>query len=99
MDSARSCATACASRLVTSASDVEMVIIGGFYMKLRDLLNAAEFDRMIVLKLESGHLVGRFAMNNHIEYTREWEGIDPYLDRQVTLISTTTSNDLYIEVW
>lgn len=67
-------------------------------MKLRDILDAAEFGRTIVLKLNSGPLVGRFAMNNHIEYTREWEGIDPYLDRQVTLISTTTSNDLYIEV-
>lgn len=30
MDSTRSYVTACASRLVTSASDVEMVIIGGF---------------------------------------------------------------------
>lgn len=98
MDSARSCATACASRLVTTASDVEMVIIGGIYMKLRDLLNAAEFSRMIVLKTNSGHLIGRFSMNHHIEYTREWEGIEPYLERQVILISTTVSNDLYIEI-
>lgn len=98
MDSTRGYVTACASRLVTSISIVEMVIIGGIYMKLRDLLNAAEFDRMIVLKSNSGTLIKRFAMNDHIEYTREWEGIEPHLDRQVTLISTTTSNDLYIEV-
>lgn len=98
MDSARSYVTTCASRLVTSISIVEMVIIGGIYMKLRDLLNAAEFDRMIVLKSNSGTLIKRFAMNDHIEYTREWEGIEPHLDRQVTLISTTLSNDLYIKV-
>ncbi|QDB70554.1 hypothetical protein [Enterococcus phage Entf1] len=67
-------------------------------MKLRDFLYAAEFDRMIVLKSNSGTLIKRFAMNNHIEYTRKWEGIEPYLDRQVTLISTTVSNDLYIEI-
>ena len=41
-------------------------------MKLRDLLNVAEFDRMIVLKTNSGHLIDRFSMNNHIEYAREW---------------------------
>ncbi|QBX32920.1 hypothetical protein [Enterococcus phage vB_EfaS_PHB08] len=68
-------------------------------MKLRDLLNAAEFDRMIVLKSNSGTLIERFTMNDHIEYTREWEGIEPHLDRQVTLISTTVSSDLYVEVW
>lgn len=34
MDSTRGYVTACASRLVTSASDVEMVIIGGIYMNL-----------------------------------------------------------------
>lgn len=67
-------------------------------MKLRDLLNAAEFGRMIVLKTNSGHLIDRFSLNNHIEYTRKWEGIEPYLDRQVTLISTTVSNDLYIYI-
>lgn len=67
-------------------------------MKLRDLLNAAEFGRMIVLKTNSGHLIDRFSLNNHIEYTRKWEVIEPHLDRQVTLISATTSNDLYIEV-
>ncbi|BCF74611.1 hypothetical protein phiM1EF2_034 [Enterococcus phage phiM1EF2] len=68
-------------------------------MKLRELLNAAEFGRMIVLKSNSGTLIDRFAMNDHIEYTRKWEGIEPHLDRQVTLISTTESNDLYVEVW
>lgn len=98
MDSTRSYVTACASRLVTSNSIVEMVIIGVIYMKLRDLLNAAEFGRMIVLKSNSGTLIERFAMNDHIEYTREWEGIEPHLDRHVTLISTTLSNDLYIKV-
>lgn len=67
-------------------------------MRLRDFLDAAEFDRPITIRDNSGNFITKLSMNNHIEYTKKWEEVESHLHRHVTLISTTPYNDLYVEI-
>ena len=68
-------------------------------MKLGQLLMYVEYGRIVVL-VEHGteEQICIFTQSEELEYTKEYEKVEPHLEREVMIISTTPASYLYIEI-
>lgn len=68
-------------------------------MKLGQLLMYVEYGRTVVL-VEHGteEQICTFTQSKELEYTKEYEKVEPHLEREVMNISTTPDSYLYIEI-
>ncbi|MGV2809910.1 hypothetical protein [Enterococcus faecalis] len=68
-------------------------------MKLGQLLMYVEYGRTVVL-VEHGteEQICIFTQSEELEYKREYEKVEPHLEREVMNISTTPASYLYIEI-
>lgn len=68
-------------------------------MKLGQLLMYVEYGRTVVL-VEHGteEQICIFTQSKELEYKREYEKVEPHLEREVMNISTTPASYLYIEI-
>lgn len=66
---------------------------------LGQLLMHVEYGRTVVL-VEHGteEQICIFTQSKELEYKREYENVEPHLEREVMLISTTPASYLYIEI-
>lgn len=68
-------------------------------MSLGQLLMYVEYGRTLVL-VEHGteEQICIFTQSKELEYKREYEKVEPHLEREVMNISTTPASYLYIEI-
>lgn len=68
-------------------------------MNLGQLLMYVEYGRTVVL-VEHGteEQICIFTQSEELEYKREYEKVEPHLERDVMNISTTPASYLYIEI-
>lgn len=68
-------------------------------MNLGQLLMYVEYGRTVVL-VEHGteEQICIFTQSKELEYKREYEKVEPHLEREVMNISTTPASYLYIEI-
>lgn len=68
-------------------------------MNLEQLLMYVEYDTTVVL-VEHGteEQICIFTQSEELEYTKEYEKVEPHLEREVMNISTTPASYLYIEI-
>lgn len=68
-------------------------------MNLGQLLMYVEYGRTLVL-VEHGteEQICIFTQSKELEYKREYEKVEPHLEREVMNISTTPASYLYIEI-
>lgn len=68
-------------------------------MNLGQLLMYVEYGRTVVL-VEHGteEQICIFTQSEELEYKREYEKVEPHLEREVMNISTTPASYLYIEI-
>lgn len=68
-------------------------------MKLGQLLMYVGYDTTVVL-VQHGteEQICIFTESEELEYTKEYEKVEPHLEREVMLISTTPASYLYIEI-
>ena len=68
-------------------------------MSLGQLLMYVEYGRTVVL-VEHGteEQICIFTQSKELEYKREYEKVEPHLEREVMNISTTPASYLYIEI-
>lgn len=68
-------------------------------MNLGQLLMCVEYGRTVVL-VEHGteEEICIFTQSEELEYTKEYEKVEPHLEREVMNISTTPTGSLYIEI-
>lgn len=68
-------------------------------IKLGLLLQHIEFGRTVVLV---EHMTEKdivtFTLTYELEYTKEYEKVEPHLGREIMNISTTPAGGLYIEI-
>lgn len=66
---------------------------------LGQLLMYVEYGRTLVL-VEHGteEQICIFTESEELEYTKEYEKVEPHLEREVMIISTTPASYLYIEI-
>lgn len=67
-------------------------------MKLKDLLDVTQFDKRVSVNDIMGVHIDTVRISPFAEFTRAWEGIAPYLDSEVTVVSTTPNLSLYVEI-
>lgn len=67
-------------------------------MKLKDLLDVVQYDKRVSVNDNMGVHIDTVRISPFAEFTRAWEGIAPYLDSEVTVVSTTPNNQLYVEI-
>lgn len=68
-------------------------------MKLGQLLMYVGYDTTVVL-VQHGteEQICIFTESEELEYTKEYEKVEPHLEREVMNISTTPASYLYIEI-
>lgn len=68
-------------------------------LTLEQLLMYVEYGRTMVL-VEHGteEQICIFTQSKELEYKREYEKVEPHLEREVMNISTTPASYLYIEI-
>ena len=68
-------------------------------MNLGQLLMSVGYDTTIVL-VQHGteEQICIFTESEELEYTKEYEKVEPHLEREVMIISTTPASYLYIEI-
>lgn len=68
-------------------------------LTLGQLLMYVEYGRTVVL-VEHGteEQICTFTQSKELEYKREYEKVEPHLEREVMNISTTSASYLYIEI-
>lgn len=68
-------------------------------MKLGQLLMYVGYDTTVVL-VQHGteEQICIFTQSEELEYTKEYEKVEPHLEREVMNISTTPASYLYIEI-
>ena len=68
-------------------------------MNLGQLLMYVEYGRTVVL-VEHGteEEIYTFTESEELQYKREYEKVEPHLEREVMNISTTPASYLYIEI-
>lgn len=66
---------------------------------LGQLLMFVEYGRTVVL-VEHGteEQICTFTQSKELQYKREYEKVEPHLEREVMIISTTPASYLYIEI-
>lgn len=67
-------------------------------MKLKDLLDVTQYDKRVSVNDNMGVHIDTVIISQFEEFTRAWEGIAPYLDSEVTVVSTTPNLSLYVEI-
>lgn len=68
-------------------------------LTLGQLLMYVEYGRTVVL-VEHGteEQICTFTQSKELEYKREYEKVEPHIEREVMNISTTPASYLYIEI-
>lgn len=68
-------------------------------LTLGQLLMLVEYDKTVVL-VQHGidKEICIFTESKELEYTKEYEKVEPHLEREVMIISTTPTGSLYIEI-
>lgn len=68
-------------------------------LTLGQLLMYVEYDKTVVL-VEHGtdEQICTFTESKELQYKREYEKLEPHLEREVMNISTTPASYLYIEI-
>lgn len=68
-------------------------------MNLGQLLMCVGYDTTVVL-VQHGteEQICIFTESEELEYTKEYEKVEPHLEREVMIISTTPAYYLYIEI-
>ncbi|MDU4222143.1 MAG: hypothetical protein E7I12_14230 [Clostridium perfringens] len=68
-------------------------------MNLGQLLMLVEYDKTVVLvQYGTEEQICIFTQSEELEYKREYEKVEPHLEREVMNISTTSVGGLYIEI-
>ena len=69
---------------------------------LGQLLMLVEYDKTVVLVQYGAYGTDEqiciFTQSEELEYTKEYEKVEPHLEREVMNISTTPASYLYIEI-
>lgn len=68
-------------------------------MKLKELLDTVYYGTRVRLGLHStDNTVANFTMSYELEYKKEYEQVEPYLENLVMGIYITSEGKLYIEI-
>lgn len=67
-------------------------------MKLKELLDVTQYDKRVSVNDNMGVHIDTVRISQFAEFTRAWEGIAPYLDSEVVVVSTTPNLSLYVEI-
>lgn len=66
---------------------------------LGNLLMCVEYDKTVVLvEYGTDDAIYTFTQSEELEYKREYEKVEPHLEREIMNISTTPTGSLYIEI-
>lgn len=66
---------------------------------LGQLLMRVEYDKTVVLVQHgTDEQICIFTQSEELEYSKEYEKVEPHLEREVMNISTTPASYLYIEI-
>lgn len=67
-------------------------------MKLKDLLDVTQFGKQVSVNDNMAVHIDTVTVTPYSEFTRAWEGIAPYLNSEVALVSTKPNLSLYVEI-
>lgn len=67
-------------------------------MKLKEVLDITQFGKQVSVNDTYGAHIDMITVTPFYEFTRQYQGLTPYLDCELEMISTTVSGGLYVEL-